>query len=45
MCMGMLTVTDISTTGFAVVGEYPDPKIQEAQKSAFSQMVTWLKEH
>ncbi|KAL9129150.1 MAG: hypothetical protein Q9217_002325 [Psora testacea] len=30
--------------GFAVVGEYKDPKIQEAQKSAFEQMVSWLKD-
>ena len=29
--------------GFAVVGEYEDPKIQEAQKEAFEQMVEWLK--
>lgn len=31
--------------GFAVVGEYDDPKIQEAQKSAFEQMIRWLKTH
>ncbi len=31
--------------GFAVVGEYEDPKIQEAQKSAFEQMAGWLKAH
>ena len=31
--------------GFAVVGEYNDPKIQEAQKEAFEQMVGWLKAH
>lgn len=31
--------------GFAVVGEYEDPKIQEAQKEAFEQMVDWLKAH
>lgn len=31
--------------GFAVVGEYADPKIQGAQKSAFEQMVGWLKAH
>lgn len=31
--------------GFAVVGEYGDPKIQEAQKEAFEQMVGWLKTH
>jgi dienelactone hydrolase len=31
--------------GFAVVGEYSDPNIQEAQRSAFEQMVGWLKAH
>ena len=31
--------------GFAVVGEYQDTKIQEAQKEAFEQMVEWLKSH
>ena len=31
--------------GFAVVGEYTDTKIQDAQKSAFEQMVAWLKAH
>ena len=31
--------------GFAVIGEYEDAKIQEAQRSAFDQMVTWLKSH
>lgn len=31
--------------GFAVIGEYEDPKIREAQKSAFEQMVSWLKAH
>lgn len=31
--------------GFAVVGEYENPKIQEAQKSAFEQMAGWLKAH
>ena len=31
--------------GFAVVGEYADPKIQVAQSSAFEQMVGWLKAH
>ena len=31
--------------GFAVVGEYDDPKIREAQQSAFKQMVQWLKYH
>lgn len=34
-----------SGTGFAVNGEYEDPKIQDAQKSAFEQMVGWLKSH
>lgn len=31
--------------GFAVVGEYEDPKIQEAQQKAFEQMLEWLKAH
>ena len=31
--------------GFAVVGEYEDPKIQESQGRAFEQMVQWLKVH
>ena len=31
--------------GFAVVGEYEDPKIQGAQKEAFEQMVEWLKSY
>ena len=31
--------------GFAVVGEYEDPKIQDAQKEAFTQMLEWLKAH
>lgn len=32
-------------TGFAVVGEYEDPKIMDAQKAAFEQMLSWLKSH
>ncbi|KAI4272592.1 MAG: hypothetical protein LQ337_005205 [Flavoplaca oasis] len=31
--------------GFAVVGEYDDPKIMEAQKAAFEQMLSWLQSH
>ena len=31
--------------GFAVVGEYADAKIREAQRKAFEQMVGWLKSH
>ena len=31
--------------GFAVVGEYEDPKIRSSQQSAFDQMVEWLKAH
>ena len=31
--------------GFAVVGEYEDPKIREAQQEAFEQMLGWLKGH
>ena len=32
-------------TGFAVVGEYEDAKIKEAQSEAFEQMLQWLKSH
>ncbi|CAO1597480.1 hypothetical protein XANCAGTX0491_001288 [Xanthoria calcicola] len=31
--------------GFAVVGEYDDAKIMEAQRAAFEQMLSWLKSH
>lgn len=31
--------------GFAVLGDYPNPKIKEAQQAAFGQMLGWLKEH
>lgn len=31
--------------GFAVVGQYEDVKIQEAQKAAYEQMLSWLKSH
>ncbi|KAL8725538.1 MAG: hypothetical protein Q9166_007292 [cf. Caloplaca sp. 2 TL-2023] len=31
--------------GFAVVGEYDDAKIMDAQKAAFEQMLSWLKSH
>ncbi|MCJ1389805.1 hypothetical protein MMC18_002662 [Xylographa bjoerkii] len=31
--------------GFAVTGEYQDPKIQAEQKAAFEQMAAWLKMH
>lgn len=31
--------------GFAVVGEYGDQKIRDAQKRAFNQMLSWLKSH
>ncbi|CAF9938429.1 MAG: hypothetical protein HETSPECPRED_001067 [Heterodermia speciosa] len=31
--------------GFAVVGEYEDAKIKEAQEAAFEQMIQWLKSH
>lgn len=32
-------------TGFAVVGEYEDAKIKDAQKAAFEQMLSWLESH
>jgi hypothetical protein len=31
--------------GFAVIGQYDDPKIKMAQELAFDQMLTWLKAH
>lgn len=34
-----------STTGFAVVGEYEETHIKEAQAAAFEQMLKWLVEH
>lgn len=33
------------SAGFAVVGEYEDVKIRDAQKAAFEQMLSWLKSH
>jgi hypothetical protein len=37
--------TDIGTTGFAVVGEYQDEAIKQAQKQAFEVVLEWLKAH
>jgi len=34
-----------NSTGFAVVGEYEDQKIQDAQKEAFQQILGFLNEH
>ncbi|KAL8636762.1 MAG: hypothetical protein Q9228_005878 [Teloschistes exilis] len=31
--------------GFAVIGEYDDATIKDAQKAAFEQMLSWLKSH
>ena len=31
--------------GFAVVGEYEDNTIKEAQAQAFEQMLKWIKDH
>ena len=31
--------------GFAVVGDYSEPMIMEAQQQAFGQMLSWLKAH
>lgn len=31
--------------GFAVLGDYEDPKIKEAQQAAFAQMLGWLQAH
>lgn len=35
----------LTKIGFAVVGEYDDAKIMEAQRAAFEQMLSWLKSH
>lgn len=32
-------------TGFAVAGEYGDAAIQDAQATAYDQMLKWIKEH
>lgn len=37
--------TDIQITGFAVVGEYQDEAIKQAQKQAFEVVLEWLKVH
>jgi hypothetical protein len=39
------TSTDIRITGFAVVGEYQDEAIKQAQKQAFEVVLEWLKAH
>ena len=36
---------DLTTVGFAVVGEYPDFNIKEAQATAYEQMLDWVKSH
>lgn len=48
VCTAMSMLQDLmlmTTAGFAVVGEYNDPKIKEAQNAAFEQMLQWLKSH
>lgn len=37
--------TDVRITGFAVVGEYQDEAIKQAQKQAFEVVLEWLKAH
>jgi hypothetical protein len=32
-------------SGFAVVGDYKESHIKDAQASAFDQMLSWLKKH
>jgi hypothetical protein len=34
-----------SLAGFAVIGEYAQQSIQDAQVTAYEQMLKWLKEH
>lgn len=38
-------LTDIYIAGFAVVGEYQDEAIKQAQKQAFEVVLEWLKAH
>lgn len=33
------------STGFAVVGEYADQTIKDAQTTAYGQMLKWLQDH
>lgn len=35
----------MTVSGFAVVGEYGDAAIQDAQATAYEQMLKWIKEH
>ncbi|KAI4183894.1 MAG: hypothetical protein L6R41_005116 [Letrouitia leprolyta] len=42
---GIQVPVSMVCTGFAVVGQYEDAKIQEAQKAAYEQMLSWLKSH
>jgi hypothetical protein len=35
----------VAPTGFAVVGEYDNIGIKNAQETAYEQMLKWLKEH
>lgn len=39
------SLTDLIYPGFAVVGDYGDITIQEAQSAAYEQMLKWLKDH
>lgn len=41
----LMTQSLMPALGFAVVGEYGDLKIKEAQSQAFDQMIGWLKAH
>ena len=38
------TIPDLEV-GFAVIGDYQEAHIKEAQSSAFDQMLKWLKAH
>jgi hypothetical protein len=31
--------------GFAVLGDYDDPKIKQSQSQAFGQMLGWIQSH
>ena len=41
----LATIAVLTTPGFAVLGDYPDSKIKEAQQQAFAEMLGWLQSH
>lgn len=37
--------TELTVAGFAVLGDYDDSKIKDAQRQAFGQLLGWLQSH